>query len=287
MNRILYFGIVMLSLAAFSGCGAPQPAQDRSKAFSPFAGPKPVAVLVQTDPRLRAIGSDTPMIAIYEDGQAVYLLREKGASPVYVHKQLRRAQLAAVMRKIASFGDYSQIKRFYDLAPNVTGQPETKMYIDVDGNTFVTSVYGMMVPETPLPASTVTLEGRKADQLPKCLENLHEYLTHLRFESAGLWTPRYIEVMIWPYESVPAEFVHWPRGWPGLDSPYMVKRGDSCSIFLPGKDLAGLRDFLGAVRGAVEIGGKQWAIGYRFVFPSEPLWSEAFKPKVPSTQPRD
>lgn len=34
----------------------------------PYQGPKPVAVLVQTDPWAMVIGSDTPLVAIYDDG---------------------------------------------------------------------------------------------------------------------------------------------------------------------------------------------------------------------------
>jgi hypothetical protein len=117
---------------------------------------------------------------------------------------------------------------------------------------------------------------------------LYEYLTHVRFSGSTPWTPGYIEVMIWPYEQAPEGVVHWPHRWPGLDSPNAMKRGDSYSIFLQGSELAQLRAFLRARDEdvAVEIGGKNWAVAYRFVFPSEPVWVEAFKPKgFPTTEP--
>jgi hypothetical protein len=50
--------------------------------IDPFKGPKPIAVLIQTDPWLMVIGSDTPMVTIYDDGQIVYRKMEKDKKPV-------------------------------------------------------------------------------------------------------------------------------------------------------------------------------------------------------------
>jgi len=288
MNRIPRISGIVLCAALLSGCGAPRPPQDRSKTSDPFAGPKPVAVLLQTDPGLLLPDAETPVITIYEDGQVICLYREHGEPPIYFHKVLNRTELGAVKQKITSFGDYSQLKRFYDLAPSITGQPETRFYLDIDGTTLATAAYGLMLPETALPAPTATSQnGEKADRLPKSLSDLYEYLTHLRFEGWKPWTPKHLEVMIWPYDGTPAGIVQWPHGWPGLDSPQTKKRGDSYSIFLPGRDLARLRGVMETMRerGAVEIGGRSWAMTFRFVFPSEPIWQEAFKPKLPSTAP--
>lgn len=85
--------------------------------------------------------------------------------------------------------------------------------------------------------------------------------------------------MLWPYEYAPDASIRWPMEWPGLDSPQASRRGDSYSIYLPGKSLDDLRAFLGTRRekGAVEVGGKKWAASHRYVFPSEPTWSRAFR----------
>ena len=246
--------------------------------IDPFRGPKPIAALIQTDPWLMVIGSDTPMVTIYDDGQVVYLKREKEKPPVLYAKQLDTNELAIVQKKLASFGDYSKLKRYYDLAPQVTDLPETKIYLSPDNGNFVTTVYGRMVADTRLPAYSTFGEKRKPDKLPKPIKDLHSYLTSLNFTDAKPWEPPYIEVMVWGYDYAPDETIHWPKNWPGLDSPSTLKRGDAYSIFLPGKELSELRDFLKTQKekGAVEIGGKKWAVSIRYTFPSEPVWRKAF-----------
>src|SRR5918997_6945743 len=63
--------------------------------FDPFAGPKPPVVFIQTEPRAMVIGADTPRVAIYEDGEAIFTKAEKNRL-VYHHAKLDAAPLAAV-----------------------------------------------------------------------------------------------------------------------------------------------------------------------------------------------
>ena len=249
--------------------------------IDPFKGPKPIAVLIQTDPWLMVIGSDTPMVTIYEDGQIVYLKRKKDKSFTFLHKQLSGEELAGIKRKLSTFGKYSELKRYYDLAPNVTDLPETKIYLNFDETAFVTSIYGLMVSDTKLPAYTVFNGKQKPDELPKSIKNLHAYLTSLDFADAKQWEPPFIEVMLCGYDYAPEESIYWPQEWPGLESPNTLKRGDSYSIFLTGRELSRLCDFLKTQKekGAVEINGKKWGISVRFTFPSEPVWLKAFSQK--------
>jgi len=247
--------------------------------IDPFKGPKPIAVLIQTDPWLMVIGSDTPMVTIYDNGQIVYLKREKEKPPVLLAKQLPTNELAAVRKKLTSFGDYSKLKRYYDLAPHVTDLPETKIYLAPDDGNLVSTVYGLMVPDTHLPAYSTFGGGGKPDKLPEIIKDLHCYLTSFDFADAKPWEPPYVEAMVWGYDYAPDESIHWPKDWPGLDSPNTLKRGDSYSIFLPGKELPKLREFLKTQKekGAVEIGGKKWAVSIRYAFPSESVWFKAFR----------
>jgi hypothetical protein len=246
--------------------------------MDPYKGPEPVAVLIQTDPWLMVIGSDTPMAAIYGDGDVVYLERKNG-NPSYFHKRLLPKELEKTQATLAGFGDYSKIKSHYNIAPNVTDQPETRIYLNLNGHRFVTRVYGLRVSNTPLPGYTVLPGQQEADTLPETLRRLHQYLTSLQFDDATPWQPEHVEVMIWEYEYAPDESIHWPKEWPGLESPSTIRRGDSYSIFLPGRELPRLRELLKTrkEKGAVEIGGKKWAVSYRYVFPSEPIWMRAFR----------
>jgi len=247
--------------------------------IDPFKGPKPIAVLIQTDPWLMVIGSDTPMVTIYDDGQVVYWKREKDKKPALLTKQLSAKALAKVRKNLSTFGDYSKLKRYYNLAPHVTDLPETKIYLSLGQTNLVTGVYGLMVSGTQLPAYSSFGGKEKPDELPKAIKDLHAYLTSLDFADAKPWEPPYVEVMIWGYDYAPDESIHWPKDWPGLESPSTLKRRDAYSIFLPGKEIPKLLEFLKTrkEKGAVEIGGKKWAISIRYAFPSEPVWFKAFR----------
>ena len=247
--------------------------------IDPYKGPKPIAVLIQTDPWLMVIGSDTPMVAIYEDGQVIYLKKEKDKPSVYLHKQLTKDELDGVKKKIVFFVQPSDIKRSYDLAPNVTDQPETKIYINIDGKIQATTIYGLI---KSLPAYSSSGEKRP-DQLPSLLTDLNDYLTNLSFPDAKEWEPAFVEAMVWGGDEVwgtkPSN-IHWPKEWPGPNSPNSVKRKEIYSIFLPGTELTKLRNLVKeeySGRGGVLIEGKQWAVDFRFTFPNEPVWIEAFK----------
>ena len=245
-----------------------------SSDFRPFDGPKPLAVLIGTDPWAMVIGSDTPHCAIYEDHAALFA-RPDG---IYRH-QLTDQQFAELMKHVTPVMNLKSVKSYFDLAPNITDQPEAKFYFDIGGKTVATTVYGLMPADTRLSAHTVFPGSKKSDKLPTELGRLYEFLLKLDYPHSERWTPKYIEVMIWPYEYAPDESIKWPAGWPQLDSERASKRGDSYSIFLDGQLLPQLERFVRSrkERGAVELGGHKWAIEYRYVFPSEPIWHKALE----------
>lgn len=247
--------------------------------IDPFKGPKPIAVLMQTDPWLMVIGSDTPRLTIYEDGQVIYLKNEEDQPSQYLHAQLSDHKLDELKKKLLSFGNYAGIKREYNLAPNVFDLPETKIYLSINETKLMTVVYGLMLHGTKLPAYSSFPGEEKPDYLPESIKNLHSYLSSLSFEASKEWIPGFVEVMIWPYEYAPEESIHWPKDWPGLDSPNTLKRRDAYSIFFPGAEMKQLEEFLMTCKpkGAVEIGGEKWAVSVRYTFPSEPIWREVFQ----------
>lgn len=242
--------------------------------FDPFKGPKPIVVLIETNPWHSVIGSDTPMVTIYADGQVVYLKREKDKTSVLHHKRLSPDALEGIKKKISSFGTYSSLKRYYELV-RWTDQPETKIYLSLNGTEFVTRVYGLRVSDKKIS------EDRIFESLPIAIKDLHAYLTSLDFAGAKPWVPPYVEVMVSRASAYASgKSIHWPKDWPGLSSPSTLKRGESYSIFLPGKELLKLRKFLKTrkKRGAVEISGEYWAVSVRYTFPGEPVWFKAFQP---------
>ncbi len=85
--------------------------------------------------------------------------------------------------------------------------------------------------------------------------------------------------MLWDYSYAPESSIVWPKDWPSLESDRTTRRGQAYSIFLDGASLPKLREFLATQnqRGAVEVSGKKLAADYRFVFPGEPVWRNAFE----------
>jgi hypothetical protein len=245
--------------------------------FNPFDGPKPIAVLIQTDPWASVIGAETPRVAVYEDGMVIFRKQsEKGVS--YHRKDLSASELSDFKLRLTNITNVKELKRFYSLLPHVTDQPEAIFYIREEARELTTRVYGIKAAGRMLPY-TVLPGNQKPDEVPEALLELSKYLYAVDFSGSQEWTPRYLEVMIWPYENAPEASIFWPKDWPGLDSKSSFKRGDSYSIFLDGSMLPELRKFLSTrkERGAVKIGGKKWAVSFRSVFPSEPMWRKALE----------
>jgi len=263
------FASILLSVASLNLLAAE---------FSPFEGPKPIAVLVQTDPWGMVMGADTPRVAVYEDGTVIFL-KKSGRGAGYHRKDLSATELADFRNRLAPTAQLKDLKSFYNLRPHVTDQPEALFYFRDGDRELTTRVYGLKAPGTKLRAQTSFPEKQKADVAPDELLELHKFLCLLDYSESQEWAPRYLEVMIWPYEYAPEASIIWPKDWPGLDSKRSFKSGDSHSIFLDGSVLPELRKFLAArkERGAVEIGGKKWAVSFRSVFPSEPVWRKALK----------
>lgn len=243
--------------------------------FNPYEGPKPVVVILQSDPWLMVIGSDTPLLAIYEDGLVVFS-RDRSQGN-YLQKKLRSEELVRVFEKIRSFGSFKSVRPWYNLAPGVTDLPETSIFLDIESMRLTTTVYGMMVRGQRPAAFTRLPTDEKPKQPPRSVVDLHDYLSALAYADAEPWLPKYIEVMVWPYEYAPDESIVWPRTWPGIESGSAAKRGDSYSIFVAGDRLAALDSLLKTqrARGAVLISGRKWAVARRPVFPSEPVWRRA------------
>lgn len=247
--------------------------------FKPYEGPEPIAVIIQTNPWLMVVGSDMPRMVLYANGQIIYLKKTESDKPAYYSKFLDPRKLTEIKEKLSSIGDYSKLKHYYDLAPGVSDQSETKLYLSFDDVECTVGVYDLETNDTDFPAYDNIGSNQESDTLPEEIRKLHAYLTSFDYADAEPWEPIYIEVMIWNYDYAPDEAIHWPSDWPGLKSPYTIKRGDSYSIYLPATELRKLRDFLRSRRqkGAVEIDGMKWAVSVRYVFPSEPTWIEAFQ----------
>ena len=240
--------------------------------FDPFAGPKPLAVFIEQNPWLMVIGSDTPRVAVYEDGGVVYAKKTASNSFAYHYVKLSPAELAALAKRWSPLLDHPPAKKHFELS-GATDQPTAAIYVANGERAAALSVYGAGCTSAP-PAPT----NPKGDAAPPpTFHELHRWFCAADFAASRVWVPRYVEVMLWDYAYAPGQSVAWPKEWPGLNSDRAVKRGDAYSIFLDGSQLAKLNDFLASQKekGAVELAGKKWAISYRFTFPGEPIWRKA------------
>jgi hypothetical protein len=260
---------ILFALASFTPVSAE---------FDPFEGPKPIAVFIQTDPWAMVIDSDTPNVAAYEDGSVIFW-KKSGSNGNYRQKQLSVAEFSELKQQLAPVANLKDLKPFYSLRPFVTDQPEARFYIHEQERQVVTAVYGLRDVDTSSPAQNRVRDQSKPDVVPGELLKLHKFLCSIDYPNSDKWRPQFVEVMIWPYEYAPDVSITWPKNWPGLDSKRAIKRGDSYSIFLDGIMFPELQKFLKTrkEKGAVKIGDKKWAVSFRYVFPSEPMWRKAFE----------
>ena len=245
--------------------------------FDPFQGAQPLAIFIQSNPWASVIGSDTPRVAIYANGDVIFAKKVKDRL-AYHQVTLDKDQLEKLREQLKPVLALKDLKPGYDIRPNVTDQPEAKLYFRDGEREVATSVYGLRAAGTKLPGFTEFPGGRKATVPPDELLKLHTWLCELDYPNSKEWTPKYVEVMVWDYSYAPDASILWPKDWPALNSDRAIKRGNSYSVFLDGSLLPKLREFLGTrkPKGAVEFGGKKMSASYRFTFPGERAWRKAF-----------
>ena len=215
----------------------------------------PALVLMETDPWAAVIGSDSPTVALYEDGTIIW---RTGTAFRTTH--LNRAELERLYTKL----NPDALRPFYgryDVAP-MTDQPDEDLVVyRGDKPTFI-SVYGSL--KSP--------EVRA--KIPSEIVAAYDTLKDLNLPSSAEWLPPKFEIMVWPYEYAPDASIDWPKDLPDLKDGSTVKRGDSFSIYVPSSQLQEVRAFLAhrTEKGAIQIDGKKWAAAIRFPFPAERLW---------------
>lgn len=225
--------------------------------FAQAPGAKPVIVLLEANPWLMAIGSDSPSFALYDDGTAIYVT-ETGYKSVKLDPAARDALVQRINPQ-----DLAPLAGHYDLRPGWSDQPTEYLFLYGSGAPRVISVYG----------SLGGIDSRK--RIPAAIPDAYDVLHAFHPADARDWLPERIEVMIWPYEYAPEASIDWPKGWPGLNDPTTVKYGkDRYSLFLPSADYPALTAFLETrkERGAVRIDGHKWTAVPRFPFPEERSW---------------
>lgn len=229
--------------------------------------PSPLVVLLERDPWLMVVGSDSPAFALYEDGTVIRRTSTGFRKSRLTGKEL--GQLLAGLNLEAMPPLYGRYE-----AEDSTDQPEQDLLIYQGNKPVFISVYGSLdQPEV-------------RSKIPKAIVAAYDALKAFDHSPSREWLPDNIEVMVWPYEYAPEPSIKWPEEWPGLNDPNTVERGESSfSIYMPSARLGDVRAFLDrrSAKGAVEIDGRKWSASIRFPFPQEKLWM-APHPELDSTK---
>ena len=219
---------------------------------------QPIIVLLETDPWLMVIGSDTPSFALYENGQIIFQ-RRSGQRVEYVQVQHDRAQTQAFIKTLG-ITDSLMLGRDAFVASNATDQPTNILLLNFE-KTKQVQVYG-------------SLRNPKSEdraQTPPAFLTVYDRLIRYDDPAATAWLPDSVEVLATAYSHSPEKPVKWNAGWHDLQSPSTVKRSeDLYSIFLPKSQF---EDFLKMRRQlkekqAVEINGAKYSLSYRLPFPN-------------------
>lgn len=246
--------------------------------FDPYVGPKPILIYVETDPWAMTGRGAVPRIAIYENGDAIFTT-SKSDSLVYRVIPLSPDELDSVREHLAPVFANPELERSYDLFPWADDRPSILLYMCTEDTSRTVVIRGltcrgMMRSGVYNPDSSYF----KPAHLPIELYSLHKWLCELDLHGGKEWLPKYVEVVLWAYSYAPDSSIYWPKVWPGLTSSRAVKQDDVYSIFLDVAQLPILRSLLASKkeRGAVEIEGKKMAVSYRYTFPHEGAWRQAF-----------
>lgn len=216
--------------------------------------PFPEIVLLELDPWVKVLGSESPRFALYSDGQVIY--RTKGG---FRSVRLSEAQVRSIQSSLFAANSPTLSGRYNVV--EATDQPDSSLLLYGNPSVFL-NVYGSLDDE------------QVTSRLPPPVAKAFDTIRSFDSDRSVPWMPAQIEVMITPYEYAPEPSIRWKEEWPDLSAPTTIKRGDSYSLFLASSEVPALNEFLAQKneRGAVEINGRKWSLSYRIPFPRERLW---------------
>ena len=217
---------------------------------------KPLLVLLETNPWLMVIGSDSPSFVLYDSGKLIYTIIE--------NNNLKRHLTVLSQDEMKDFIEYLTIdKSIYDLEDFIesstwTDQPFTIIYLDIVKTKKIV-VYG-----------SIARNPEARNNTPFAFIQLYDKIKNYTNENSVEWIPPKIEIMFWDYDYAPNKR-DWIDGFPDLNSPSTINHGnDFYSVFIDGNKYEILVNYLRNMgeREAVEINGKKMAISYRIPFPN-------------------
>jgi hypothetical protein len=260
-----------------------------------------VAVVLRTDPWLTVIGSDGPMLALYADRTVVYLAElPNEARWTYLEARLSEAEFDALKRDLGPTKEFIALEGFYDLAPNATDQPRTKIHLS-DGKEAKAVSVRAYSSRAERSKTEEEWPGAKWPELYGSLgefDRVYDTLAGLSGTDPHEWEPKYVELYVYgswsldewrerytsgsgfgsqePYEDPPA----WPEAWPKFNDPLAYAWSEDCySLYVPGSALNEVRGFFHTrgKHGLVVIDGRVYCATWRRAFPGEGTYRDAFE----------
>lgn len=235
-----------------------------------------LAAVVERNPWAMVIGADNPRVLLFGDGSVIRWDPEEGSRPAFTTARLTPAELVLAKDALGPIEDFAALKDLYDLAPGVTDQATVEIS-RTDGPTSVSvMVYGFEAETVATFASTRVATATRPETCPAEFERLYKLLIGLNPTNSTRWFPRYLEVMVWPYDHSPEEPLAWPEEWPGLESKWVIQRRQLHSLFLDGELEDELRSYIESLgeKQAVLMAGRKWSVAYRPVTPGSEVAEE-------------
>mgnify|MGYP000008678308 CR=1 FL=1 len=265
--------LVALPLVAMAAVGqaAPDGGMAPAVTITPVYGDEdlmPLVTLMEFDPWLMVIGSDSPRFVLYNTGQIIYYEDDAG----YMTVTLDEDELEQLLEQLDISDDFYALDEYYDLLLK-TDQPTTTIQVWLpDRGEKSVGVYG-----------DLRHDPEARELAPETYVALFDRLASYRSPNAEKWQPEKFEALLWTWDTTAD--VEWLDSFPDLDSPFAVPRpDDQYSIYI---DIDLLDEFeqLLEAGSAVELDGRTWAVSMRLPFPHEVVWAGGVDPRVTAMTP--
>jgi hypothetical protein len=252
MKNVYILGIILLICIS---CSKIKTSEKSEKIYDEKYG-KPLVVLLEINPWLMVMGSDSPSFVLYESGIIIY--------SEIIHEKLFRKIVILNQDEMKKFIEYLSIdKSIYKLKKEIissdwTDQPTNIIYLNITQKKII-MVYGY-----------IEKDNEDRNRTPIAFINLYDKIKHYRNVNSDEWTPPKIEIMFWDYNYAPNKR-DWIKGFPDLNSPSTINRGgDFYSVFIDGDEYETFINYFREMgeKEAVEINGRKMSISYRIPFPN-------------------
>jgi hypothetical protein len=246
--------------------------------------PNPIAVVMVKNPWATVIGSDSPRFAYYDDGTAIFAAfgdMRTAHRPPYAVANLPAATWQALL-------PHSLVERFFALDPGthgdrvgITDAPSNQVFLWRDGQRHAVEAYGDFMNLLRDDGPSVF----RRDVPWEFLDVFDRLICCLPPQPWRPWLPPRFEIMLWPFDDASLAPIEWPADFPGLDDPRTRRRGDSFSLYSEAGRFKEFLTLLEARDGSdgnhpVLLGGRKWAMSYRWPFAREDLWMGWQPPRV-------